>query len=151
MRNRTEQADYREIAERTGLPETEVKRVVRSFFAVILSDAKALPLDDPRRILSREKFEQYGDIVNIPSIGRFGPSYTRYLRWRANASREVNQKPRSAYRLRMTPSEIENMADAILSGGTFSLEKKRGNEMYNRVWLVGKDGKRQARQVIPKE
>jgi len=151
VRNRIENTDFRIIAEKTGLSESEIGRAVRSFFTVILSDAKALPFDDPRRIFSKEKFGQYGEVVNIPSVGRFGPSYSRYIRWRANASRDVNQKPRSAYRLRMTPSEIEDMADAILSGGTYSLEKKRGNEMYNRVWLVGADGKRQARQVIPKE
>lgn len=143
--------DYRRIAEDTGLPVSEVSRAVRSFFSVILSDARSLRLDDPRKIFSREKFELCGRVVNIPSIGRLGPAYSRYLAWRVNASKDIEQKPRGAYRLGLTPDEIEDMADVILSGGTPSLVKHRGNEMYNRVWFVGVDGKRQARQVIPKE
>jgi hypothetical protein len=52
----------------------------------------------------------------------------------------------------MTQDDIEHIADDILSGRTpFLIRKRKGNEMYDRVWLVGQDGKRLARQVIPKE
>ena len=44
------------------------------------------------------------------------------------------------------------MAAEILSGRTPSpVKKKKNSELYERVWLVGQDWKKSARQVIPKE
>lgn len=129
----------------------EVKRAVISFFDCIWGAAKKLPFDTPRRIYSPEKFDEYFRVWNIPSIGRLGPAYSRYLLWRRNESSLVEQRLRSSYRLRLTQDDIEHMAEEILSGNTPSpLQKKKGNELYHRVWLVGKDGKKSARQVIPK-
>lgn len=44
------------------------------------------------------------------------------------------------------------MASDILSGKTPEPVRKikRNTELYDRVWLVGQDGKKLARQVIPK-
>lgn len=91
-------------------------------------------------------------VYNIPSIGRLGPSYTRYLKWRGNEAQQIEQKRRSSYRIGLSQDDIEHIAAEILAGRTpTSVQQKKGNELYNRVWMMGKEGKKQARQVIPKK
>lgn len=151
-RNRLEEAEYRRIGEKFGMSPQDVGRVVRSYFDAIARDAASLPFDNPRKIFSKEKFEKYGRVRNIPFIGRIGPSYSRYLKWRANVSVGIEMAPRSSFRRGITQSEIEGTAEAILSGRTPPpLRKRKGKEMFERVWLVGQDGRKSARQVIPKE
>lgn len=129
-----------------------MKRILASFFSVIFVDARSLPFDNPKRIFAKEKFNEYVKVRNIPFIGRIGPVYSNYLKWRANESQQIEMAPRSSFRNRRTRSDIETTAAAILSGkAPPSLKKKRGNEMFERVWLVGQDGKKSARQVIPKK
>ena len=152
MRRRVEDADCLAVAEILSVPQGEVKRAVASFFGIIVSGAKSLPFNNVRKIYTRNAFNEYAFAVNIPSIGRVGPVYSRYLRWRANEAKQIEQEPRSNYRHGVTQSEIENMAGEILAGMTPApLVRKRGNELYHRVWLVGEDGKRLARQVILKK
>lgn len=151
-RNSTDEAEFRRIAEELEIDVDDVRKAVNSFFEVFINDAKSLPFDNLRKIYSRQVFSSVVSIRNIPFIGRLGPSYTRYLRWRANEASSVPMKARSSYRSRYLQSEIESTAAAILSGGTPSLpQKQKFSKMYNRVWLVGQDGKKSARQVIPKE
>ena len=151
-RNRLDEAEYRRIGEEFGLSPQDVRRAVCSFFDSLVQDASALPFDNPRKIFSKEKFDGYGKVRNIPFIGRIGPSYSRYLKWRANVSVGIEMAPRSSFRRGVTQSEIEGTAEAILSGRTPPpLRKRKGKEMFERVWLVGQDGKKSARQVIPKE
>ena len=145
-------ARCRILAERYGLTDTEVRKVVDSFFSVLCHDAKSLPFDNPRKIYSCEGFQRFVMVRQIPFIGRLGPVYSKYLKWRANESSLIEMAPRSSYRRRVTQSDIESTAGAILSGQTPPpLRKRKGKEMYERVWLVGQDGKKSARQVIPKE
>lgn len=122
-----------------------------SFFEVFGMDARSLPFDNPKKIFSREVFDGKSTVRQIPYIGRLGPVYSNYLKWRANESGQFQMVPRSSYRSGITQSEIENMAVAALSGSAPSFEKKKKSEMFDRVWLVGQDGKKSARQVIPKE
>ena len=151
-RNREEYQRYRRVAATTNVSEEEVKRILASFFLIVLADARSLPFDNPRKIFSKDKFEEFIKVRHIPFIGRIGPVYSNYLKWRANESQQIEMAPRSSYRSRRTQSDIESTAAAILSGkAPPPLEKKRGNEMYERVWLVGQDGKKSARQVIPKK
>ena len=150
-RNRLDEQVYRSIADKFGLDYPDVKRMVQSFFDVILRDSSTLPFDTPRKIYSKDKFESYGKVRNIPYIGRIGPVYSRYLKWRANEAKDIEMAPRSSYRRRIAQSDVESTAAAILSGQTPpQLKKRRGKEMYERVWLVGQDSKKSARQVIPK-
>lgn len=152
MKNRLDDFAFQSIASSLGLPAKEVKRAVVSFFDSMLCEAKKLPFDTARKIYSPAKFGEYSRVWNVPSVGRFGPAYSRYLLWRRNESRLLEQEPRSNYRFGLTQSEIETMAEEILSGSSPSpLIKKKGSDLYQRVWLVGKMGKKSARQVIPKK
>lgn len=151
-RNRTDEVEFRRIADSLGVPVTEVRKAVHSFFGALVSDARRLPFDDARRIYTREKFFEYEFVCNIPCIGRIGPVYSRYLKWRGNEAKSSEQTTRRKCRAEVSQSEIEAMAEEILSGTTPSFKRKtRGSEMFDRIWLVGKDGKRSARQVIPKK
>lgn len=151
-RNLVDEREYRKISEELGVPVDSVRVAVKSFFDTIVSDSRSLPFDNSRKIFTREKFSEYAVIRNIPYLGRIGPVYSRYLKWRANVARDLTQVPRSSYRSRLSQSEVENMAAEILSGRTPSpVKKKKNSELYERVWLVGQDWKKSARQVIPKE
>lgn len=150
--NRIVAADCRRVAEATGLPVGEVSRAITSFFQAIIGDARVLPFDNRRRIYTYDAFAEYEKVWNVPSLGRMGPSYSRYLKWRANEAGKMEQANRESYRKSISRDEIETMAAEILSGKTPSpLTRKKGNELYDRIWLVGKEGKRQAHQVIPKK
>ena len=149
--NRTEEAIFSYLAELTHTTASEVKRAVTSFFSVIALEADRLPFDDERKIYTRAKFDEFVCAYNIPYIGRLGPVYSRYLKWRSNDARGLPRSKRSDYRVGLTRSEIEDIAEEILSGGTPQINRKKNSELFNRVWLVGKEGKKSARQVIPKE
>ena len=152
MNNRLESKDYKSIALELGLPVTEVRRAVQSFFGDIVQEVRRYPFDDPKRIYSKDMFESIVGVWNIPFIGRLGPAYSKYLSWRKNEAKTIEQEARSNYKSRITQDDIENMAGEILSGVAPSpVRKKKFNELYNRVWLVGRNGKTLARQVIPKK
>ena len=151
-RNRHEYTRFRILAERYGVDEQDVRRIVYSFFDTVISDARGLPFDNPKKIYTKDRFNEFIKVRQIPYIGRIGPVYSRYLKWRANESQALEMAPRSSYRRRITQSDIESTAVAVLSGQTPPLlTKKKKSEMFERVWLVGQEGKKSARQVIPKE
>lgn len=151
-KNRQDELEFRRIADKYGIDITEVRRAVHSFFAIIEKEARRLPFDNPQRIYTKDKFEEYAAVRNIPYIGRIGPAYSKYLKWRANEAKNIAMAARSNYRSRLTQGDIDYIAGEILAGRTPPpFRKRKGNEMYNRVWLIGKDGKRLAYQVIPKE
>ena len=151
-RDHIAEADYVLLSERFGIPVNEVKRAVSSFFSIISISATKLPFNNRRKIFFRDKFSEYVSVWNIPGVGRIGPVYSRYLKWRSNEAKSFEQKARSSFSARISQDEIEHMAGEILSGRTpRPVQKKKGSEMFDRVWLVGKCGKRSARQVIPKK
>lgn len=151
MRNRIDSKCFTEISRSLSVDPGDVGKVVISFFDSIVLGAKALPFDNCRKIYSKDVFDTLVTVSSIPYIGRIGPVYSRYLKWRANASCEVEQRSRKSYKHHLTKQDIESIADAILSGREPVIEKKKYSELFNRVWIVGKDGKKQARQVIPKK
>ena len=140
------------IATRLGLDEIDVRKIIRSYFSSIRDYAVRLPFDDRRRIFAKDKFEEFCSVFNLPYIGRIGPVYSRYLKWRRNEAEELSQGARSSYRCRMTQSEIETMAAAILADETpFIPKPRKKSELYDSIWIVRKDGKKLAKQVIKKE
>lgn len=150
-KNKTESRDFEIIAEREGVTTSDVKNIVNSFFDVLVSESRKLPFDTPRKIFSKAAFEKNVSVQNIPFIGRFGPSYTRYLKWRANESKGIRMVPREAARKKYTSEEIETIAEMVLKGEGYAPPERKRNNNYKRVWLVGQDKKKSARQVIPKE
>ena len=151
-RNKIEDADFASIAKELGVQISEVRRAVYSFFGIIVREARNLPFDDSSRIYTREKFEDFVKVRNIPSIGRIGPVYSRYLKWRGNEAKNQTQVNRSSCRARVPQSEIEAMAADILSGKAPSpVVKPKLTESYKRIWMIGRVGKRLARQLIQKE
>lgn len=151
-KNRLEDADFQQISRALGVPASEVRRAVYSFFGIIIREARALPFDDASRIYTRERFEDFVKVHNIPSIGRIGPIYSRYLKWRGNEAKNQIQVSRGDYRAGISQGEIEHIAAEILSGNTPPpVNKKKATEKFNRIWMIGRVGKRMARQVIPKE
>lgn len=140
------------VAQELNLPVSEVRRAVHSFFGIIIRESRSLPFDNQRKIFTKEKFAEFEGVTNIPCIGRIGPVYSRYLKWRGNEAKNTVQAFRSDYRRAITQDEIEHMAEEILSGKAPSpVTKRKNSDLFNRVWVVGKDGKKSARQVIPKE
>lgn len=151
-KNKIEDADFACIAKELGVPVYEVRRAVYSFFGIIVREARNLPFDDSSRIYTRERFDDFVRVRNIPSIGRIGPVYSRYLKWRGNEAKNQTQVNRSDCRVRVSQSEIEAMAVEALSGRTPSpVVKSKLSESYKRIWMIGRVGKRLARQVIQKE
>lgn len=145
-------SDIWTVASETGITADVARRIINSFFDAIVLKARALPFDDAGRIYSKAAFEEKGFVVNIPYIGRIGTSYSRYLTWRRNEAKHLKQENRSKYRNRLSSEDIEKMADDILSGKPVTaIRKKKGNELYKRVWYVEQGQKRLARQVIQKE
>ena len=151
-KNKIEDADFACIARELGVPVSEVRRAVYSFFGIIVREARNLPFDDSTRIYTRERFDDFVRVRNIPSIGRIGPVYSRYLKWRGNEAKNQTQVNRSDCRVRVSQSEIEDMAVEALSGRTPSpVVKSKLSESYKRIWMIGRVGKRLARQAIRKE
>ncbi len=150
-RNRKEEAGFLRVSEEFGIPASEVSRAVRSYFDTMLADSRKLPFNNRKKIYSRELFEEYVSVTNIPYIGRLGPVYSRYLKWRENESKSLPQRPRRDYRKRMTQDDIENIAEAVLSGNPVPVKRRNWHDLYERIWIVGKDTKKLARQVIPKD
>ena len=151
-RRRLEDADILLVSRNLGVPVEEARRIVHSFFDDIGSRARRLPFADTSRIHKRNSFDKYLFAVNIPYVGRIGPVYSRYLKWLENESGMSGQELRKAHRWRLTKDEVESLAADILSGRTPNIpERKKGNEIYKRIWLVDADRKRLARQVFPKK
>lgn len=151
FRNKMDEEEYRRLSEAFGIPLSSVRAIISSFFSVIYTDAKKLPFNDSRKIFSSDRFEDYAKVANIPFIGRIGPSYTRYLAWRRNEAKGVEQKKKVDFRLRLSQNDIEELAKRAMNGESIEINKKKPNELYDRVWIVGKNSKKMARQVIPKQ
>lgn len=140
------------IAADEGLPVSEVRKAVVSYFDSILSQARKLPFDNARRIYSREAFDQYPFCVNIPYLGRLGTFYSLYLKWRAQESKEQELVRRSVAKREHTRPMVEEAARRALAGekvdGSF-LKARLPKDKYTTVWLVDKDSKKKAaRQMI---
>lgn len=156
-RNKSDERDYEKIARELGVSPSDVRSCVLSLFDSIERSFRPMPFSTPRKIFSRKLFAEYIRVWNIPYIGRIGPSYSRYLSWRANEAKGIDMTSRSAYRTVYTQEEVEELAKAALNDWRdgdppVDLDRKSNrNYPFERVWLVGTDGKKQARQVIPKD
>lgn len=153
MHSKVDQLRFRELASRYGLKESEVRCIVNSYFESIVRAAKKLPFNTPCRIYTHETFRGYERIWNIPYLGRIGTSYSRYLAWRANEAKTIDQMPVPKKSNGYTQDEIEELAKALLSneGKKERLVTAKRSRPYTKVWIVTKDGKKSAKQVIKKD
>jgi len=141
-RSKTEEENYRLVADELGLDISAVRLAVSSFFGEIVSGSRALPFNNERKIYTKEKFAEYERAWNIPYIGRIGPVYSRYLKWRGNESKNLIQESRSKYRSRITQDDIEDIAEAILSGNAPPpLKKRKGTKCITGCGLSGRMGR----------
>ena len=140
------------VSDELSVDVSDVRSAVDSFFFSIKDSSKKLPFNNRRKIYLKDKFESYVSVQNIPYIGRIGPSYSRYLKWRRNEAKQTEQSSRDSYKSKLTEEDIDCIVEAVLSGKKIqSIPKRKKSELYESIWIVGSDGKRLARQVIPKK
>ena len=150
--NKQELRDFIILSKVLSIPMTEIRRAVYSFFDDIVVKADSLPFAVYNKIYKKEPFSTYQFYQNIPSIGRIGTSYSRYLAWKRNESKQVNQTSRCNCSDSYSQEEIEKLADALLHGkSVIKLEKQKHNTMYSKVWIVSANGKKLAKQIIKKD
>lgn len=154
MPNKVDEIRFREISDRYGLTPSEVRNIVQSYFGSIVRAAKKLPFNTPRKIYTHAAFRDYERIWNIPCIGRIGTIYSRYMSWRANEAKGIEQMPVPEKSTGYTQEEIEELAKVLLDGGLpkdHTPVKAKRNKTFTKVWIVTKDGKKSAKQVIKKD
>lgn len=138
------------IADAFGIPESEARRAVVSYFDSIVDAFKASHFDDLTRIYMRDAFDERSSVVNIPYIGRIGHVYSKYLKWRSDASASLDTVRRDRRRRVGLAETIEQLAERALAGekirGIGRLKVPAGT--YKNVWVVSKAGKRAATIVI---
>lgn len=147
-RNKKDDIEFSFLARKYGLEASEVRRIVFSFFDILQLKASKLPLDNPTRIFSKDKFNDFVYVYHIPYIGRIGPVYSRYLLWRKNESVLIEQKNKVSFHNETERQKAERIACEIIYGKRKCCKDDR-KKKYKRVWMVGKDGKRLAKQIIP--
>ena len=144
----------KEIAEDAQIPFAEVRKAILSYFASIVSASLKLPFDNPQRLYSKAAFLEHSFVVNIPYIGRIGPVYSLYLKWRKNEAENYEKVLRHKVRQVYSRALIEEEAQKALKGQKVNeklLKERIPRGKYNRVWLMDSGGKRRAaRQVIVK-
>ena len=143
----------REVAAEIGLTEKETACIVRSFFTEIVREARRLPFDDGTRIYKNDRFIEIAKAVNLPYLGRTGPVYGKYLKWRRKEAEKTERVKRKDCRAGLTRGEIEDIAAEALAGRVPQIKerKKSKMELYGRVWMIGKDGRKLARQAFVKQ
>lgn len=157
--SKIEEREFRLVSERTGLSVDEIHKVVYSFFGVLVNDARRLPFDNPKKIYNKQAFDSLSAVVHIPYIGRIGPTYNNYIKWRGNVASAFNMLPRPKKKPFLTDEERETLASILIGSKnieTISCEQMLADMRKDRepkkdttnVWLVGKDAKRLANQII---
>lgn len=142
----------KELAATEGIPVGEVKKAVVSYFDSLVSSARQLPFDNAKRIYSLDAFKQYPLCINIPYLGRLGPVYSLYIKWRAKEAKSTEKVLRSLARKDHTKPLVEQAAKLALAGHKVDGHMLKGRlpaGKYSTVWVIDKEGKKKAaRQMI---
>ena len=141
----------KEIAHQEGVSAIEVSKAIQSFFDSIVSAARKLPFDKETRIYSPAAFKQYPLCFNLPYLGRIGPLYSQYLRWRSSEAKGQESVARSQIKKVHTKPLIEEAAKQALAGNKVDpsfLKKRLPSGKYSTVWLVGENNKKKAAKQI---
>lgn len=142
----------KKMAAEEGVSFSEVKKALLSFFDSIVSAANRLPFDRDNRIYSFGAFHEYPYCVNLPYLGRLGPVYSLYIKWRAKESKTQDTVLRSRAKKEHLKPLIEEAAKQALSGNKVDsslLQQRLPSGKYKTVWLVDKNKKKKAaKQMI---
>lgn len=142
----------RNIAEEEDVMVSEIRKAVSSYFDSIVSETRKLPFNNPQRIYTKPAFEQQSFVANLPYLGRIGPVYSLYLKWRREEAKEFEQISRKKARQIHAAPIIEEEAKKALAGQKVNstvLRERVPKGKYNKVWMMHEDGVRRAsRQLI---
>lgn len=145
----------RQYAADSGLDEVEVTKCVQAFFDDIVSTVRKLPFNDISRIYTIAAFEEVAPDFYLPFIGRLGPSYSSYCKWRVECADEEERILRSTAYEKHRAQRVDEAVDMALSGQTIPKNFLRNpipGGTYRKVWIIDKGGKRKAaRQLFKKQ
>lgn len=144
-------ADVRAVAAATGLPVREVRAAVLSAASALALRVRRLPFASARRIYSPAAFAASSFVALLPGLGRVGPAYSRYVRWRATEASGLELRGRAEARRMWRSLAAEEEAARVLAGGEADVARLRGRvpaSFARPVWLVGAGGRRLARQSV---
>ena len=140
------------FAAEEGIEFSEVKKALISYFDSIVSSANKLPFDRDNRIYSVSAFHEFPYCINLPYLGRLGPVYSLYIKWRAKESRVQEKVLRSQAKKEHLKPLIEEAAKQALAGNKVDsslLQQRLPSGKYKTVWLVDKNKKKKAaKQMI---
>lgn len=144
----------RAYARANGISETEVQKAVVSFFDDIVVSTRKLPFDNIKRIYTADAVEDKACVYNIPHIGRLGPMYSQYIKWRADIADEYDMVLREDVRDVHLNGRIEELAALALSGHKVTRDMMKDpipSGMYHKVWIIDKEGRRRAAKQLFKK
>lgn len=144
----------RKYASENDLNICEVKKAIVSFFDDIVFSVRKLPFNNIRRIYSADALEEIADVYNIPYIGRIGPIYSKYVKWRKEESENYDMLLRKTAFRKHFNERVDEAVERAMAGeriGKGFLRDPVPSSLYHKVWLIDKNGKRKAaRQLFKK-
>lgn len=144
-----------EYAKAQGLDAVEVSKAVISFFDDMVYVTRKLPFNNIRRIYSAEAVSKLAPVFHLPSVGRLGPMYNQYKKWRKEQAGSYVMVSRKDAKRKHRQERIEEAARRALSGKRVSenfLYDSIPSDRYYKVWLIDAQGKRKAAwQLFKKE
>jgi len=141
------------VAGKLGMDARDVAAAVGAWFGAVVAAGRRMPLDRAWRIYSKERLGAMGGVFNVPHVGRIGPSYGKYLRWRADVSRSLSMVGARRAAAVHRAETVESLAAMALRGeriGSTRIGGRLPPGRYRRIWMLGAGGRRAARQLIRK-
>ena len=153
--SRQDRSWCRQYAESNGLNSNEVVKAIVAYFDDMVIAVRSLPFNNVTRIYTADAVDKLAPVYNIPCLGRIGPIYSLYLKWRREEAKEQETELREVVKRRHLSERIEQAAAMALSGRRVSasfLDDPIPRGMYRKVWIIDANGKRRvARQVYKKQ
>lgn len=149
--SRTDRQWANSYADANSVSRGEIQKAIVSFFDDMLVQIRKLPFDNARRIYTHDAIEERAPVFNIPSLGRIGPVYASYLKWRREEALNEDMELRETVKTRYRDERIEEAAKLAKEGKRITNEFFRNiipSGAYKKVWFIDKGGKRKvAKQV----
>lgn len=146
-----DEAWCRSYADDSGISVVEIQKAIGSFFDDMLMKIRRLPFNDVRRIYSPAAVEERAPVFNIPFLGRIGPVYSSYLKWRKEEALKEEMELRETVKARYRDERVEEALKLAKEGHKITnvfLREGIPSGKYKKVWYIDKGGKRRvAKQV----